>query len=173
MEGKGEVTRGSGYKYGNFVEYHVDTVDPQKLKETPFGGELSIRFPRGAKPIIIFGQDDCIFKQFSMSGKQWYRPNKETYIVPKDDGMGIMISAFQSREFGFGLKITEQDSQIVNESRVGKKYKDEQAAQDTRRSALNLGLTSTLFVREFKYGANSEGYWSYQHMVCIAARRLR
>ena len=23
----------------------------------------------------------------------------------------------------------------------------------------------TSFVREFKYGANSEGYWSYQHMV--------
>ena len=50
---KGEVTRGSEYnKYGNFVEYHVDTVDPQKLKETTFGGDLSIRFPRGAKPLM-------------------------------------------------------------------------------------------------------------------------
>jgi len=99
-----------------------------------------------------------------MSGKQWYRPNKETYIVPKDDGMGIMISAFQFREFGVGLQITEQDLQIVNESRV-EKNKDEQAAQDTRRSALKLGLTSTPFVREFEYGAKTKGYWSYQHMV--------
>ena len=60
---KGQVTRGSGYKDGNIVEYHVNTVDPQKLKETPFRGDLSIRFPRGAKPLKIFGHDECVFKK--------------------------------------------------------------------------------------------------------------
>jgi len=36
--------------------------------------------------------------------------------MPKDDKMGIMISAFQSQEFGFGLKIlTEEQLKEVNE----------------------------------------------------------
>ena len=145
-----------------------DTLDPICMILF-IADNLSIQFPRGAKPLIIFGHDECIFKQFTMSRKQWcwYGPNKETYIVPKDDGMGIMIvSAFQYREFGFGLQITEQDFKIVSESRVGTKYMDEQAAQDMRRSALNPGLTSAPFVREFEqYRANSEGHWYYQHVV--------
>ena len=87
----GEVTRGSGYKKdGNIVEYHVNTVDPQKLERTPLVRDLSIQFPRG--------HDDCIFKQFTMSGKQWwYGPyiqgNLFRVHCAKDDGMGIMISA--------------------------------------------------------------------------------
>ena len=40
--GGAEVTRGSGYKDGNTVEYHVDTVDPHKLGKTPLGGDLSV-----------------------------------------------------------------------------------------------------------------------------------
>ena len=165
LEENGDVAKGSGYKRGNIVEYHVDTVNPNKLKETAFGGDLSIQFPIGAKPLIIFGHDECIFKQFTMAGKQWYGPNKETYIVPKDDGMGIMISAFQSREFGFGMHMTAHDLQQVNEFRRGSKYIDEQAAHDTRKTPFKLELTTTPFVREFEYGANSEGYWTYQHMV--------
>ncbi len=33
-----------------------------------------------------------------MPSNQWYSPNKETFIRPKDEGLGIMISAFQSTE---------------------------------------------------------------------------
>ena len=165
MEDNGDVARGAGYKEGNIVEYHVDTVNPSKLKETLFGGELSIRFPTGAKPLIIMGHDECIFKQYTMPRKQWYGPNKETYCVPKDDGMGIMISAFQCREFGFGMPLSALELEDVNEYRRGKEYKDKQAAYDTRRLTLKPDLTTTPFVREFEYGANSEGYWSYQHMV--------
>ena len=55
--------RGSGYMDGNILEYHIDSVDPHKLKETPLWGNLSIRFPRGAKPLVIFGHDDCMHIQ--------------------------------------------------------------------------------------------------------------
>ncbi len=55
----------------------------------------------------------CFFKQFMMVNKQWYGPNRETYVVPKDDGQGVMISAFQSQEFGFGLEVTNEDPKYV------------------------------------------------------------
>ncbi|KAI2502685.1 hypothetical protein MHU86_11742 [Fragilaria crotonensis] len=42
---------------------------------------------------------------------------------------------------------------------------DKQAAHDTRKNVFKLELTTTPFVREFEYRANSEGYWTYQHMV--------
>ena len=73
------------------------------------GGNLSICFPTdGSKPLIILGHDECIFKQFCMSKKSWVGLNGESNIVPKDDGLGIMISAFLSSKFGFGLDITEE-----------------------------------------------------------------
>jgi hypothetical protein len=40
--------------------------------------------------------------------------NGETAIMPKDEGMGMMISAFPSREFRFGFKMSEE--QLANEN---------------------------------------------------------
>jgi hypothetical protein len=48
-----------------------------------------------------------------------------------------MISAFQSREFGFGLEINEKDLKKVNKARVEEKYLDEAAANAKRRTAEN------------------------------------
>ena len=63
----------------------------------------------------MFGHDECIFKQFQTTNKAWKSPNRETVPVPKDDGQGVMISAFQSREFGFGMQLTEAQLMLVNE----------------------------------------------------------
>ncbi len=46
-----------------------------------------------------------------------------------------MISAFQSREFGFSLELNEQQLAQVNEYRRNKKYQDEQAAKAKRGDA--------------------------------------
>ena len=174
LEKRGEVAEGSGYKYTTnngiaMVEYHCDTVKSLKPEwiTTSLGGNLSVRIPPDQKPLIIFGHDECIFKQFTMVNKQWYGPNRETYVVPKDDGQGVMISAFQSREFGFGLEVTDDDLQAVNATRNGVKYKDEKAAIETKAdpAAFKKPLTKSPFVKEFEYGANSDGYWTYQHMV--------
>ena len=56
-------------------------------------------------------------------------PNGERVLIPKDDGQGLMISAFQSCEFGFGLEINESDLKKVNEWHREKKYHDETAAK--------------------------------------------
>ena len=38
-------------------------------------------------------------------------------ILPKDKGMGVMISDFQRQEFGLGLPVTGSELQKVNEKR--------------------------------------------------------
>ena len=171
------IARGSGYKYllnglTPMREFHVDSFDPKKSKEflrqfvtTNFGGNLSVRMDPSSKPLISLGHDECIFKQYPTPTKQWYGPNGETFLRPKDDGLGVMASAFQSREFGFGLDVTEADLGEVNRRRHGVRYRDTQAAQDTRRSEFKPPLTTSPFVREFEFGQNNDGYWSYQHMV--------
>jgi hypothetical protein len=70
------------------VEYHVDDMvleenEKQWLADGTivnrsaanvnlnyFGGNLSIRFTAGEKPLIIIGHDKSIFKQYSLSKKK-------------------------------------------------------------------------------------------------------
>ncbi len=42
------------------------------------------------------------------------------------------MSAFQSREFGFGLEMSKQDLELVNEYRKDKNYQDEAGAKEKR-----------------------------------------
>ncbi|KAI2489598.1 hypothetical protein MHU86_24987 [Fragilaria crotonensis] len=98
LEKEDMIAKGSGYSYLTndstpMREYHVDSFDPKKSKEflgqivtTEFGGNLSVRIQPSSKPLISFGHDECIFKQFPTPTKQWYGPNKETFMRPKDDG---------------------------------------------------------------------------------------
>jgi hypothetical protein len=91
------------------VEFHVDDLKlfQQEMNEkNGWGGRLSVRFPNHLKPLIIIGHDDCIFKQYSLSKKYWVAPDGQWVLVPKDEGQGVMVSAIQSREFGFGLELT-------------------------------------------------------------------
>jgi hypothetical protein len=53
----------------------------------------------------------------------------------------------------------------VNEFRRGKSYSDELAAMDKRGTSAKQPLDSSPFVVQFEYGINSEGYWTYDHMV--------
>ena len=130
--------------------------------------DLRICFPTDdSKPLIILGYDECIFKQFCMSKKSWVGLHGKTNIVPKDDGLGMMISAFQSREFDFGLDITEEELKKVNKTWKGQKYQDITAATEvsTKKQGLKPSLTNLPFVRWFKYGAGNKDYWNIQHMV--------
>jgi hypothetical protein len=113
----------------------------------------------------MFRHDKCIVKQYLLTKKAWTLPTGETQLVPKEEGQGVMISAFQSREFGFGMPLTEEQIQTVNEFRKGKKYKDEEAAAKYLGSILKKDLTCSPFIIEFEYGAGNEGYWNFERMV--------
>jgi len=83
-----------------------------------------------AKPIIIIGQDKCVFSQFLLSSKVWIGPNKEALLLPKSEGEGHMISAMQSRNFGFGLPIAEDKLLLINALRQHQNYLDTVAAME-------------------------------------------
>ena len=66
---------------------------------------------------LILGQDESIYNQSAFGSKQWVEKNGERAFLPKSDGAGVMISAFQAREFGWGLKLTSEQLRRINERR--------------------------------------------------------
>ena len=55
-------------------------------------------------------------------------PNCNVPVLPKDEGHGLMITAFLSRKFGFNWQMTCSQLDLVNEFREKKTYIDENAA---------------------------------------------
>ena len=98
--------------------------------------------------------------------KAWMAPDGQKSMILKDEGLGVMISAFVSREFGFGYFISMEDLERVNKKREGKHYSDdEEVAKKIKGNTMNAPLTEAPFVVEFEYGANKQGYWDYDHMI--------
>lgn len=105
------------------------------------------------------------FKQFLLVRKQWVLPDGTAAANPKEEGIGIMLSSFCSREFGYGLPLNPSQLAIVNEFRRGKAYIDETSAVEVLNTNQKHPLTNSPFVRTFEYGVNSNGFWTYNHMV--------
>ena len=122
-------------------------------------------FRQAKKKLIIIGHDECIFKQYQFTAKSWVGDNDSRPIIPKDEGAGIMISAFQCREFGFGMRLSDEQLRRVNGKRHGEKYLDEDAAKLKRNDVFKKELTSSPFYVEFEYGASNSGYWTYDNFV--------
>jgi hypothetical protein len=131
MEQNKEIEEGLGYRYEDMVKFHVDEHPffQDRMSTTEYGGDLSIRKPADVKSLVCFGQDECIFKQFTFTPKAWTAPGGQKAMIPKDEGLGVMISAFVSREFIFGYCLSPQDLQKVNKEREGKHYSDKDAAK--------------------------------------------
>ena len=94
----------------------------EKMNATiQFGVNLSVRRDKNKETIIVLGHDECIFRQYVLTNKSWNGPEGQKSITPKVSGQGIMISAFQSRAFGFGMDLSEQQLEEINFFRDGKK----------------------------------------------------
>ena len=89
-------------EYGNqMVEYHVVGMVLEENEErwladdsivnrsaanvnlNNFGGNLSIRFPMGEKPLIIIGHDESIFKQYSFSKKDGFHQMASAFCIQR------------------------------------------------------------------------------------------
>ena len=162
-----------GYEYlddnhHQFYEFHVDVHEclAEYIKDLRFGGNLSVRKKADDKPLIMIGQDECIFKQYTMHNRQWKLPDGTQQILPKDDGAGVMISSFVSRDYGYGLDVSDSVLNEMNERRKDECYVDVDAAKVVYHGTIQKKpLTNSPFTRNFDYGANREGYWSYDHLV--------
>jgi hypothetical protein len=83
------------------VEMHVDKITDNSLltyinQECIFGGNLSIQKNPNEQPLFSFGHDKCIFHQFIFTNSAWKGTKWEQAPIPKDEGYGLMVSAFQS-----------------------------------------------------------------------------
>jgi hypothetical protein len=166
-----ESIRG-GYYYkvdeSEMVECHVDDHDcfMQRANDaTYYGGWPSVRRNETQKPLMIWGQDECAFQQHRYSPKQWVGPDGTRAILPKSDGYLTMVSAFQSRELGFGWTLTDEQLEMVNNKRRNEEYVDKDAAIDITGKSTKDRLVSTPFERTFDPGQSSDGYWTYSHMA--------
>jgi hypothetical protein len=78
-----------------------------------------------------------------------------------------MLSAFVSREFGFGRQLTDIElAKINNETRQtnGATYTDTQAAMEILGTINKAPFTESPFVKYLYIGVNNEGYWNSFHM---------
>ena len=158
------------------VEIHVDdwfnyNNDDEDTKQGlpfigEFGGSLSVRLPKGEKPRIIFGQDKAIYRSSQLNENCWCI-DEASPLRKKGVGQGIMVSAFQSREFGFALDINEKQLSEINKKRKDKQYEDKDASTWLMGSPEKnkAPLKESPFVRYLGYGAEKDGYWNYEHMV--------
>ena len=167
----GCIFSGVGYEYEKdgttYIEFHVDDHPSFTERDDlhPFGGNVSVSKPSDAKPLLIFGQDKCIFKQFALCNKTWVGPNGKTPLVPKSDGQGLMVSAFVSREYGFGWDLTKSQLKLVNKYREKQTYCDEKAALEKLGKIEKDKLKTSPFKRQIDYGAMKDGYWTYEDMI--------
>ena len=135
MESLEQISTNCGYIYVDddgidMIEYHVDMSYhfEDKLAGYPFGGNLGIRKPIAARPVIYVGQDEAIFKQFLFSHKMQVAPGGQQALVPKDEGAGTMVSAFVTREHGIICEISNLVLDEVDAQRLGQVHADKEAA---------------------------------------------
>ena len=76
-----------------------------------------------------------------------------------------MISAFVSREYGFGFELSSYQLSIINNKRRGESYIDKDAAVLKRGKPTKDPLVTSPFVRTLEYGSGNSGYWSYDDMI--------
>ena len=145
-------------------QYHIDT-HPIFSNLVP---KLSI-YNTHSKPLMIIGQDESVFKQYSFGSKCWMGEHGETKLLPKSDGYSRMVSAFVSREFGVGLKLNEEELQKVNARRASSDWSDYISKKEaievygsTKKKKIDKTLT---LIQYFDLGTNEEGYWNYNHVA--------
>jgi hypothetical protein len=75
------------------------------------------------------------------------------------------MSAFASRQFGFGHCLSLEDLETVNKEREGTHCSDKEVAMKTKGNALKAPLAESPFVVEFEHGANNQGCWDCDYMI--------
>jgi hypothetical protein len=148
------------------VELHIDDIKDELLTliyhECPFGGKLSIRMQPEERPLLSFGHDECIFHQFIFTGHSWRGKNGEQPIIPKDEGYGLMVSTFQSRELEFGYKLTSEQLATVNYfwQSTRPHYLETESALKVNDKTEESDLIQSPFIKYFEYGymEGKEGY---------------
>ena len=97
-------------------------------------------------PLYHLGQDEAVFKQNALPSHYWAF-NGHSKLRPKNEGQGIMVSAFWCELRGFGLQLTREKIAQVNAER---------ALTGSLQLVLPEESPGLMFSQ---YGKNKDGYW--------------
>jgi hypothetical protein len=120
-----------------------------------------------AKSIMIIEQDESVVAQYLLGSKTWVEPKGLCPLLPRSKDNVRMLSAFMSREFGFGRVLMEADLVRVNCKRQGvdKTYTDTIAAMmEMLKTTKKPLLVDLPFVKYLYIGANNKGFWKSYYM---------
>ena len=95
------------------VEFHIDCHPSFRLMEPT----LSARNPPGVRELIIYGQDETVFKQNTYSSKEWVDSKGATSLLPKSYGLSIMVSGYECDKFVLVVRLSDAQLDEVNERR--------------------------------------------------------
>ena len=149
-------------------EYHIDTHKALFAfvsdSTSHFGGNLSVRID-GRRPVLLVGQDESTFHQYTFSKKSWKGPNGSNFLIPKSEGDIYMVSGYQAREFGLGLgsKLTPTIIGQINNARRNTNYISAEDAILINGNATKKDLKDDPTLRFFHAGVSNEGYWNSSH----------
>ena len=152
------------------MEFHIDIHEAFLafiLKNgQEFGGDLAFDFPFCMKPVMLIGQDESSIDSNLANNGTWVDNEGKGSIRPKGRGHGMMISAFVSREFGFGLGLTEEELVAVNRHRNNDAYAVPMCADllGINKMKRFSNLLCDRSVEYFNFGG-ATGYWRSQHMA--------
>ena len=155
-----------GHRIGDtHKEFHID-CHPSFLPRERF---LAARIKPDARELIILGQDESVYKQNSYSKKCWYDGSGATPLVPKSDGLSLMVSAYVSEKFGLGKRLSDAELEEVNNRRregVFSHFESKESALQIYGETKKKPLTrKDCLIFFFEIGANNEGYWGYDQMA--------
>jgi hypothetical protein len=92
-------------------------------------------------------------------------PNGEILILSKNNGLGNIVSAFQSRELCWGM-VKKESIQHINEKRRDETYFDREVSKAVNDSKLKMELIESPLVRTFDY-RSFKGCWMGNHKILL------
>ena len=76
----------------------------------------------------------------------WTTPDGSKPLLAKDEGYRVMVSAFNCREFRFGMDLSQEQLDRENRRREGQECSDGEAAVEIRGYTTNHPLANSPFV---------------------------
>lgn len=115
------------------------------------GGLSSIRLPCWAKPRLTFDHNEAIFRSSQLNESCW-TVDREITLQTNGLGLYLLVSAFVSRAFGFGMKIVEEALANIKQFAIKQKYVDEETATYLNGNNTKRPLIYSPFVWYLNYG---------------------
>ena len=142
----------------NYAVLHPNFVPGPKPPEDEWKCEWKHDYARCKCHLELreYGQDESTYHSGDNPSSRWAVSGR-SYAINKSKGVARMVSAFKDyTSRGMCLKMSEAELEVVNEDRVGKKYKDGGKPMEPLKESPGI-----VVIEPTKDG---DGYWNFDKM---------